>query len=77
MSYWLKVLIGLDQFSNTLLGGWPDETLSARAGRNAGKHWYWKMLASVLNRIQPDHTKMAILSVEDQAYVPPAMRDKT
>lgn len=31
--YTLRVLIGLDQFINTLTGGYPNETLSARAWR--------------------------------------------
>ena len=77
MPYYLRVLIALDQFANTILGGWPDETLSSRAGRKAHCTWYWKALAWVLNHIQPDHTKIAIMSVEDQAYVPPALRDIT
>jgi hypothetical protein len=31
--YILNILIGIDQFANTLLAGAPDETLSARAWR--------------------------------------------
>lgn len=31
--YWLALLIALDQLANTLLGGYPDETLSSRAHR--------------------------------------------
>jgi hypothetical protein len=31
--YILNLLIGIDQFANTLLAGEPDETLSARAWR--------------------------------------------
>lgn len=76
MPYWLRVLIALDQFANTVLGGWPDETLSSRAGRKKGTAWYWTTLAWVLNHFQPNHTTMAIMSVEDQAYVPPALRDE-
>lgn len=34
MSYVLNVLIAVDQVGNTLLGGSPDETLSARAWRS-------------------------------------------
>ena len=33
MSYLWNVLIGLDQFGNTLLGGHPDETISSRMGK--------------------------------------------
>ena len=31
--YAMQVLIALDQLFNTLLGGWPDETLSSRCWR--------------------------------------------
>ena len=33
MTYGKRTLIALDQLLNTLLGGWPDETLSSRAWR--------------------------------------------
>lgn len=35
MSYVKNVFIAVDQLINTVLGGWPDETLSSRA-------WRWK-----------------------------------
>ena len=37
MRYLFNVLIGLDQFGNTLAGGNPDETISSRVGRAARK----------------------------------------
>lgn len=33
MDYLFNLLVALDQFINTLIGGMPDETLSARAYR--------------------------------------------
>lgn len=33
MNYLTRNLIALDQMVNTLVGGWPDETISARAYR--------------------------------------------
>ena len=33
MSYWLSLLIALDQLANAILAGSPDETLSSRAYR--------------------------------------------
>lgn len=33
MTRFVAVLIALDQLANTLLAGWPDETLSSRAYR--------------------------------------------
>ena len=32
--YFKNILISIDQLVNTLLGGDPDETISARVGRN-------------------------------------------
>ena len=31
--YLFNVLIGIDQLANTLIGGYPDETISSRAGK--------------------------------------------
>lgn len=31
--YFHNLLVACDQFLNTLLGGWPDETLSSRCWR--------------------------------------------
>ncbi len=36
MTWPCRMLIALDQLLNTLLGGWPDETLSSRA-------WRWEL----------------------------------
>ena len=33
MNWLLQILVGVDQLGNTLLGGWADETISARAYR--------------------------------------------
>ena len=33
MTYGKRTLIAVDQLLNTLLGGWPDETLSSRCYR--------------------------------------------
>ncbi|MGY3959544.1 hypothetical protein [Aeromonas popoffii] len=39
--YFFRVLVSMDQFGNTLLGGRPDETISGNVGYNAklGKRW--------------------------------------
>ena len=41
MTYGKRTLIAVDQLLNTLLGGWPDETLSSRCYRWArdGEGW--------------------------------------
>lgn len=80
MKYVKKVLLGLDQFGNTLLGGYPDETLSARSGRNRGgkrlvdKLW-WTPLATVLDFLQPNHVEGAIESEEVGSQQEPAYKD--
>lgn len=33
--YFFRVLVSMDQFGNTLLGGRPDETISGNVGYNA------------------------------------------
>ncbi|KKN84445.1 hypothetical protein LCGC14_0289070 [marine sediment metagenome] len=40
-SYFRKILISIDQLFNTILGGWPDETISSRLGKKAreGNPW--------------------------------------
>jgi hypothetical protein len=54
MGYIHNVLLSLDQLANTLCGGNPDNTISARVGyfaqvnRNATK-WYWRTAQSIIN----------------------------
>ena len=65
MNYFKKhvhfILIGFDDFCNTLTGGNPDETLSSRSGRarSEGKIW-GKLLAGFLDWLQENHCKTAI-----------------
>jgi len=35
--YFWNILISLDQLLNTILGGWPDESLSSRMGKKIEK----------------------------------------
>ena len=55
----LNIAIALDQLGNALLGGTPDETISARAHRGG-----WHKTAAVINWIfqDPDHCLNAYLS---------------
>jgi hypothetical protein len=54
--YISNVLIGFDEFVNTLAGGAPGDTISGRAGRarNDGRKW-GIVLCTVLDWIQPQH----------------------
>lgn len=72
--YVVRTLLGLDQFANTLLGGAPDETISARAGRNRSKKG-WRVLAWALNRIDPGHVEDAIRSERVGSQQDPAYED--
>ncbi|MBQ4132785.1 MAG: pseudouridine synthase [Desulfovibrionaceae bacterium] len=75
---WLKsMLIALDQLINTLLGGWPDETLSSRA-------WRWELAERrswprwLIDRLffwENDHCKDSYLSERLGRQLPPEMRD--
>ena len=64
----LNILISLDQFGNSLLGGDPDETISSRLGKLKTKHggsipWYRPLSKIVdwgLDKIDPNHSIDAI-----------------
>lgn len=75
--YVKNVLIGFDQFANTLIGGHPGETISARSGRAAaeGKSW-GKFLSWALNHIQHDHTLGAEQNDEQRAKVVEGLEEK-
>lgn len=48
--YGWNILLGLDQLANTILFGYPDETLSARTYRKArAGQWFWRALRVVLD----------------------------
>lgn len=63
MRYFMRIAIAFDQLANALIGGWPDETLSAYAHRMREKGQpYWGWTAGAINRLffwQADHCKSA------------------
>lgn len=61
MKYIWNILVAIDQFWNTVLGGDPDETISSRAGKAAreGKRWGC-ILCRFLNVFEKDHCKLSI-----------------
>jgi hypothetical protein len=71
MTWAKQVLIAADQFVNTLLGGWADETLSARTYR-----MNWFTLEKIINFIMLDssHCKNSYISEKIRAYSPPEVR---
>ncbi len=52
--YFANILVSLDQLGNTLCGGDPDFTISARVGyfaetRTSATKYYWKFFESIIN----------------------------
>ena len=71
--YCRRVWLGINQMFNTLMGGQPDETVSARAGRT-GKSPICDIFATAGDK---DHCEVAIENErrgrsQDRAYHPPA-----
>lgn len=59
MSYLGRVLVAIDQLGNALLGGLPDETISARAHRRRDSQPY-KTLEPIIDGLffwQEDHCR--------------------
>lgn len=53
--YFWNVLIGIDQFANTIIGGDPDETISSRAGKAATRCQACRYLCRVLHWFDKNH----------------------
>lgn len=67
-----NLFIAVDQVFNTLLGGKPDETLSARMYRNKHKKW-WGKAYKVTNKIffwQDDHCEAAYINERNRKHLP-------
>jgi hypothetical protein len=78
--YLLHVLIALDQVFTTLLGGWPDETLSSYAWRLEvqDKPWgrFWRPLIDALFFWEPPgHCERSYFSERARLQMPPPLRD--
>lgn len=75
--YFLELLIGIDQLINALLGGWADETLSARAWRLRGKNWAWATTRRVIDAIffwNAPHCASAYRAEQLRLQLPPEER---
>jgi hypothetical protein len=62
--YLNNVLIAADQLANAVLGGWPDETISARAYRRG-----WRIRMALINALfrDPDHCRNSFFAERDRA----------
>mgnify|MGYP001609129115 CR=1 FL=1 len=72
----MNLLIGLDQWVNTLIGGAPDETISSRAarGKRDGR-WYGRFLCRGLDWLDPNHCDDALKSERGRTHLPEEFRN--
>ena len=77
MTYGKRTLIAVDQLINTLLGGWPDETLSSRCYRWArdGVRAWPRKLVDALFFWEPGHCRSAYESERRRLQYPPELRN--
>lgn len=72
-----NVLLGVDQLANTLLGGSPDETLSARAWRLRGTSAGWARAQRIIDAVfmDPKHCEDSYTSEKNRKQLPGEYRD--
>ena len=73
-----QLLIALDQLGNTLIGGYADETISARAWRRRDKSKSWKITQAVIDGLfflKPNHCYQAFVSERARMQMPPEYRN--
>lgn len=77
--------IWLTQGLNTLLGGWPDESLSSRSYRMAKTKASWRPVQSFINLLffwqkdskgQRDHCRRAFYEESLRQHLPLVLRDR-
>lgn len=76
MTYSKKVLIAIDQLINTLIGGWPDETLSSRAYRweQSGKRSWTRKMIDAIFFWEERHCYSSYISEREGRQLPPELR---
>lgn len=75
--YIKNVLIGVDQLATTLIGGYPDETLSSYAWRleRQGKFFgFWRRVIDAIFFWQDGHCERAVQSERERKQMPPDLR---
>lgn len=78
MKYQHKIFLALDQLLNAILGGYPDESLSARAYRwdVDGKRSWPKKIINAMFFWQRDHCYSAYHCEQELRHMPPEYRGK-
>lgn len=75
--YLKNLLIALDQLGNTLLGGWPDESISSHCWRieqEQGISWPRKLVDALLF-FDKDHCQESYENELERRQFPPSMRE--
>lgn len=68
-----QVLIALDQLANTLIGGWADESISARAFRMHRHSRRWNQAMKLIDTLcfwEPAHCQLAWLGERARNQLP-------
>jgi hypothetical protein len=78
VKFWARqVLVALDQLINAILGGWADESISARAWR-CRERWPYRAYRFGIDLLffwDRDHCETAYHSEIERAQFPPEYRD--
>lgn len=72
-----QIPIAIDQFVNTLFGGWADETISSVAWRKRNEGRGWRFLRCFIDCLffwQTDHCKSAYESELERKQLPDELR---
>lgn len=77
-SYFWNLLIALDQFANTAIGGDPDETISSRFGRaiREGRCRGCRLVCRVLHWLDPNHCDKSVEGDEGRYETWPLSKHK-
>lgn len=73
-----QILIAFDQLLNALLGGWADETLSARSWRLSAKYRAMRAVRIVIDAVfffDKDHCRTSYLSEIERKHLPVEYRN--
>lgn len=72
-----QIPVAIDQFVNTLFGGWADETISSAAWRKRNEGKGWRFLRCLIDCIffwQEDHCLNSYESERTGRHLPPELR---
>lgn len=73
-----QVFVALDQLVNTLIGGWADETLSARAYRMSDKSRRWAKARKLIDWLffwEQQHCQWAWMAERARTQLPVEYRE--